>query len=186
MTETEIMASLQCLPSVITEAHNRVLTDPYAESEIKMALFQLYPYKAPGLDDFPTGFFQKFWSTIKLDFIAACLSILNDAVIPQGTNETLIVLIPKQCSASRMEEYRPISLTSVVAKTVAKLVVNRLQQILPEIISLEQSAFIKGRLITDNYLIAHEAAHFINNKRYGRKGFGSLKLDMSKAYDRVE
>ncbi|KAL9685680.1 hypothetical protein QQ045_023131 [Rhodiola kirilowii] len=99
-----------------------------------MASFQLYPYKAPGLDGFPAGFFQKFWSTIKLDFIAACLSILNDAVIPQGTNETLIVLIPKQCSASRMEEYRLISLTSVVAKTVAKVVVNQLQQILPEII----------------------------------------------------
>ncbi|KAL9684752.1 hypothetical protein QQ045_022193 [Rhodiola kirilowii] len=73
-----------------------------------------------------------------------------------------------------MEEFRPISLTSVVAKTVAKVVVNRLQQILPEVISPEQSAFIKGRLITDNYLIAHEAAHHIKNTRYGRKG-GKLK-----------
>ncbi|KAL9686042.1 hypothetical protein QQ045_023497 [Rhodiola kirilowii] len=85
-----------------------------------------------------------------------------------------------------MEEFRPISLTSVMSKTVAKVIVNRLQQILPEIISPAQSAFIKGRLITDNFLIAHETAHFIKNARYGRKGYGSLKLDMSKAYDRVE
>ncbi|KAL9670549.1 hypothetical protein QQ045_008102 [Rhodiola kirilowii] len=85
-----------------------------------------------------------------------------------------------------MEDFRPISLTSVVSKTVAKVIVNRLQLILPEVISPAQSAFVKGRLITDNYLIAHEAAHFIKNTRYGSKGYGSLKLDMSKAYDRVE
>ncbi|CAM8999449.1 unnamed protein product [Rhodiola kirilowii] len=85
-----------------------------------------------------------------------------------------------------MEDYRPISLISVVSKTVSKVIVNRLQQILPDIISPAQSAFIKGRLITDNYLIAHETSHFIKNQRYGRKCYGLLKLDMSKAYDRVE
>ncbi|CAM8916564.1 unnamed protein product [Rhodiola kirilowii] len=186
MNVSDMINSMQCVPNIITEDHNRVLTEPYAESEIKTALFQLYPYKAPGLDGFPAGFFQKFWSTIKQDFIAACLSILYDGVIPPGINDTLIVLIPKQRSAVKMEDYRPISLTSVVSKTVAKVIVNRLQQILPDIISPAQSAFVKGRLITDNYLIAHEVSHFIKNKRNGRKGYGSLKLDMSKAYDRVE
>ncbi|KAL9679506.1 hypothetical protein QQ045_017370 [Rhodiola kirilowii] len=172
--------------SQLTEARNRVLLDPYAESEVKTALFQLYPYKAPGLDGFHAGFFQRFWSIIKREFIEACFSIVNEGVIPPGSNETLIVLIPKQSSATRMEEYRPITLTSVVSKTVAKVIVNMLQQILPENISLAQSAFIKGRLMTDNFLIAHESAHFIKNTRYVRKGYGSLKLDMSKAYDRVE
>ncbi|KAL9667665.1 hypothetical protein QQ045_002028 [Rhodiola kirilowii] len=85
-----------------------------------------------------------------------------------------------------MEDYRPISLTSVLSKIVSKAIVNRLQQILPEVISPAQSAFIKGRLITDNYLIAHEASHFMKNSRQGKSTYGSLKLDMSKAYDRVE
>ncbi|KAL9674958.1 hypothetical protein QQ045_003157 [Rhodiola kirilowii] len=85
-----------------------------------------------------------------------------------------------------MEEYRQNCLTSVVSKTVAKVIVNRLQLVLAEIISPAQSAFIKGRLITDNYLIAHEVAHFIKNTRHGRSVYCSLKLDMSKAYDRVE
>ncbi|KAL9680378.1 hypothetical protein QQ045_018257 [Rhodiola kirilowii] len=169
-----------------TDSHNRILLDPYTECEIKAALFQLYPFKAPGLDGFPAGFFQKFWNTIKWDFTEACLCILNGGDIPQGCNETLIVLIPKLNSVTRMEDYRPISLTSVISKTVAKVIVNRLQQILPGIISPSQSAFIKGRLITDNFLIAHEIAHFIKNTRNGKKGYGSLKLDMSKAYDRVE
>ncbi|CAM8982331.1 unnamed protein product [Rhodiola kirilowii] len=186
LTDLEIVEALQCIPRIVSDDHNRVLMDPYSEQGVKMALFQLYPFKVPGSDGFPAGFFQRFWSIIRQDFTEACFSILNEGIIPPGTNETLIVLIPKQKSASRMEEYRPISLTSVVSKTVAKVIVNRLQQILPEVISPAQSAFVKGRLITDNFLIAHESAHFIKNSRYGRKGYGSLKLDMSKAYDRVE
>ncbi|CAM8912119.1 unnamed protein product [Rhodiola kirilowii] len=186
MPDSEIIDSLQCIPRLVSVDHSRVLMNPYTEYEIKVALFQLYPYKAPGLDGYPAGFFQRFWNVIKVDFIEACYSILNEGIVPTGINETLIVLIPKQSSATRMEDYRPISLTSVVSKTVAKVIVNRLQQILPEIISPAQSAFVKGRLITDNFLIAHEIAHFIKNTRYGSKSYGSLKLDMSKAYDRVE
>ncbi|KAL9663716.1 hypothetical protein QQ045_019107 [Rhodiola kirilowii] len=184
--DSEISTSLHCIPSIVIEEHNMVLTNPYIESEIKMALFQLYPFKAPGLDGFPAGFFQKFWNVIRQDFIEACFSILNEGAVPPGSNDTLIVLIPKQSAAAKMEDYRPISLTSVVSKTLAKVIVNRLQQVLSDIISPAQSAFVKGRLITDNFLIAHETAHFIKNARYGRKCYGSLKLDMSKAFDRVE
>ena len=66
------------------------------------------------------------------------------------------------------------------------MLANRLKQILPDIISPTQSAFVPGHLITNNVLVAYETLHTMHGRKKGKKGSLALKLDISNAYDQVE
>jgi hypothetical protein len=105
--------------------------------------------------------------------------------IPEGWNDTMIVLIPKFDDPERITQYRLISLCNVVYKVISKMFVNRLKLILPDIICEQQSAFVTRRLITDNIFLAYESIHAIKKKN-GKKCLCAVKLDMYKAYDRAE
>jgi hypothetical protein len=85
-----------------------------------------------------------------------------------------------------MKDLRLISLCNVLYKMVSKLLANRLKGCLEKCVSEEQSAFIEGRSILDNALSAIEVIHALKRKTRGRKGELTLKIDISKAYDKVD
>jgi hypothetical protein len=103
-----------------------------------------------------------------------------------GVNDTCIVLIPKIDDPLELKDYRPIGLCNVIYKVVSKCLVNRLRPLLEGVISENQSAFIPGRLITDNALLAFECLHFMEHGSSTNSKFCAYKLDLSKAYDRVD
>ena len=93
------------------------------------------------------------------------LNVLNSDMSMADINKTYITLVPKCSNPSRMTDFRPISLSNVIYKLIAKVLANRLKLILLHIISENQSAFIAGRLITDNILIAFEMMHYLEHKK---------------------
>ncbi|KAL9660516.1 hypothetical protein QQ045_025331 [Rhodiola kirilowii] len=185
-SEEEWSQALNIIPKIVTKEMNDVLLAPFSETEVKRALFQMHLTKAPGLDGLSALFYQSNWEIVGRDVIKEVLKCLNEGILNHAINETLIVLIPKVDRVERVEDLRPISLCNVVMKIITKALANRLKTILPSIVSYSQSAFIQGRLITDNILVAHEVSHFIKGRTSQKSGYLSLKLDLSKAYDRVE
>ncbi|XP_012477839.2 uncharacterized protein LOC105793478 [Gossypium raimondii] len=101
-------------------------------------------------------------------------------------NKTRIVLIPKFDKPKNLSQFRPISLCNVLYKIIATAIVARMRPFLGFCIDEAQGAFIPGRQISDNTLIAYEVIHSLKMKKRGKHGNFALKLDLSKAYDRVE
>lgn len=71
-------------------------------------------------------------------------------------------------------------------KLLSKVLANRMKPLMPLIIFNSQSAFVHGRWISNNILITYELVHFLKRRKIGKQGSISIKLDTSKAYDRVE
>jgi len=172
-------------PSV-SSTMNEFLVKEITEEEVKRALFSLNPTKAPGPDGMTALFFQRFWEIIKGDLINMVKNFFSSGIFDEKLNETNICLISKVERPREMSGFRPISLCNVSYKIISKILSLRLKKFLPELISETQSAFVAGRLITDNILIVQENFYALRSNPTNRKKFMALKTDMSKTYDRVE
>ncbi|XP_031131889.1 uncharacterized protein LOC116033276 [Ipomoea triloba] len=156
----------------VSPEQNATPLRPFEAQEVKIVLFSM--------------FYQHFWDVVGGDVSDFVLKCLNDCSFLVGLNDTNVVLIPKKDCLEKVFDLRPIALCNVVYKIMAKMVANRMKPLLGEVISDSQSVFILNRLITDNILIVVEVGHYLNRTQCGMVGWGALKLDMAKAYDRVE
>jgi hypothetical protein len=167
---------LAAVKPCVTPAMNECLAGEFTTMEVKAALDHIGDLKAPGPDGMPSLVYKRYWHMMGEKTVEE---------VPEGWNDTYVVLIPKVKEPSRIKDLWPISLCNVLYKLVSKVLTNKLKIILPDIISDNQSAFVPGRLITDNILLAYEATHFMKNRRKKGESYVAVKADMIKAYDRV-
>ena len=186
-TEDQVMfpAGLEQLISPsITDVDNNKLCSIPTPLEIKEVVFGMYSDKAPGPDGLPALFYKRYWPIVGKSVCDAALNFFKSRNLLTEVNNTFIVLIPKTQSPSFVNHYRPISLCNTVYKIIAKILVSRIRPVLDSLISPCQSAFILDRWIVENQLIVQEILHSFK-KRKVKGGFVALKVDLQKAYDRV-
>ena len=183
---SHILEITDTIPTKVSSEMNQSLIKDFTKEEVLAALKQMHPTKAPSPDDMSAIFFQKYWDVVGNDVTSMVLNVLNCNKSIVEINKTYITLVPKTKSPTKITEYRPISLCNVVYKLISKVLANRLKVTLPQLITENQSVFLSERLITDNVLVAFEVMHYLEHKRDGKDCYMAVKLDMSKAYNRVK
>ena len=142
---TSFEASLNEIGQRVTQEMNGELLRMFREEKIRVALNQMHPTKALGLDCMSPIFFQQYWDVVGQSVVSCVSEILNTGVMPSGLNETYICLILKVSYPQKITEFLPINLCNVVYKILSKVLANRLKKILPEVINESQSAFVPRR-----------------------------------------
>ncbi|XP_038987981.1 uncharacterized protein LOC120112503 [Phoenix dactylifera] len=166
----------------VTEEDTAALIRPVSAREIQEVMWSLEGDKAPGPDGFPPFFFRRYWMIVGQTVTTAIQQYFSTAVMSTDWQRTLVTLIPKRQDAAEPSHFHPISLCTTLYKVTAKLLALRLRDILPRLISPEQGAFVGGRSITDNVLIAQEFM-FDLGRASSRRSLMGIKLDMERAYD---
>lgn len=162
---------IEAVDHCVSEGMNTQLTQIFTAEEVSIALKQMHLLKALGPDGLPVLFFQSYWHIVGSRITERVLNFFNNGCLNKKLNHTLIALIPKVKRPSSLSQFRPISLSNVVYKLASKVLANRLKVILDDIISSNQSAFIPGRLITENVLASFELNHFLKRRTGVPKGF---------------
>lgn len=169
---------LRCSPTAVD-----ILAADFTDLDIQTAFLSLPASKAPGPDGYPAEFFKTNWNVVRRDMIAAVKEFMESGCLLQQWNSTVISLIPKKPNANKMTEFRPISCCNTVYKVASKLLANRIKSALPELISPAQSAFVPGRLLVENVLLATELVAGYKWKDISKRCM--LKVDLQKAFDSV-
>lgn len=147
------------------------------ETEIKKVLFSMPSNKSSGLDGFTLEFFQAAWSIVGKEMVITVQSFFHYGLMPRGFNATILTLIPKKTNSATMKDFRPISCCNLIYKVISKIIANRLQEIIPDAVEPNQSAFVKERLLLENVLLATELV-----KNYHKDSITArcaLKIDLS-------
>ncbi|KAL2247967.1 UNVERIFIED_CONTAM: Transposon TX1 uncharacterized protein [Sesamum indicum] len=124
------------------------------------------------------------WPVVGTEVTGAVLNFFTTGKLLKQVNSTLLALIPKVHNPMTVGDFRPISCCNVLYKIIAKLLVQRLSVVLDKLINPSQAAFIPGRSIGDNILLAQELFTGYNQTRLPPRC--ALKVDIRKAYDTVE
>ncbi|XP_042515366.1 uncharacterized protein LOC122089737 [Macadamia integrifolia] len=175
------MELLQVIPNEVNREDSSILEAIPAKEEIKKVVWGLDPDSSPGPDGFPGAFFIQCWEIVGDDFCGAVIAFFRGGKLPNGVNNSFVTLIPKVEGAISLDKFRPISMANFFCKVLSKIMAERLSCLLPRLVSDEQGAFQKGKIISSNIGLASELANLLHTSVRG--GGMGIKIDVQKAYD---
>nr|GEU48925.1 RNA-directed DNA polymerase, eukaryota [Tanacetum cinerariifolium] len=169
-----------CFLNVLLNDQRDDLECMVMKEEVKKAVWDCGSDKSPGPDGFSFSLFPHFWSTIEKDIFKAVDCFFTNEDMPNGCNSNFITLIPKIIEANMVKYFRPISLIGSLYKVIAKILTNRLVNVIGDLVNEVQQAFVADRQILDGLFILNEVIQSCCKKK---KHTLISKVDFEKAYD---
>ncbi|GJX46892.1 sodium/hydrogen exchanger 6 [Tanacetum coccineum] len=154
------------------------------DNEIKDVIFLMGDVTAPGPDGFTSDFFKKAWDVVSNDVTNAICDFFINGKLVKEINHTIISLVLKVSTPATINDYRHISCCNVLFKCISKIIANHIKGNLDDIVSINQSAFVPGRRISDNILLTQELMHNYHRRRGPPRC--AFKVDNQKGYDTVD
>lgn len=159
------------------------MSDPFTMTEITHALFAMDVHASPGPDGFGPSFYRHFWSSIRDDVLHLFCDFYEGCLELDGLNRALLVLLPKKEGVRTADGFWPISLQNCPMKLFSKVMVNRLKPHIPALVDPDQTGFVHGRSIAENFIYAADLLSCCHKRNVPT---AVLKLDFKKAFDSVE
>eukprot|EP00253_Pinus_taeda_P033452 PITA_33452 len=178
----EVIRTAQCFPRFVEEGEAEELSIPISKEEVEAAMKIMAKDKSPGPDGWTIELFLFFFDLIGSEITDVVEESRQKGEVYNPFNSTFLALIPKKDDPENFEDFRPISLCNCIYKIIAKVIAIRIVPILSRNISMEQFGFLNGRQIHKAIGVAQEVLHSVRQKK--KKGV-VLKIDLSKAYDRI-
>jgi len=173
---------LQDLPK-ITQGNRLSLETELNFEELTTAVMGLSSGRAPGLDGLPADFYKTFWNIIGKDFLEVLQNCLSKGILPTSCQRAVLMLLPKKGDLTLLKNWRPVAMLCSDYKIYSKVLANRLNGVLHEIVHKDQSYCVKNRCISDNLHLVRDAIDFAIQTGIN---VGFLSLDQEKAFDRVD
>jgi hypothetical protein len=181
--ELERESTINFVALSIVQQYLASLELSFTEEEVWQIIKELPCDKSPGPDDMTGAFYKTTWPIVKDDMMHAVNAFYRvDRRQFHYLNGAYLTLLPKKPDSAAPSNYRPISLIHSFPKLISKLMANRLAPRLDDLIHKNQSAFVKGRSILDNFKYVQCAAKLLKKRKIPKL---LLKLDISKAFDTV-
>lgn len=122
------------LSSILTTHDLGALDDDFSQAEIDMVIKGLPNNHAPGPDGFNGLFIKKCWPIVKNDFVRVFMDFSSQNLDLRSINSSVIALVPKKDNPECVDDFRPISLLNYSLKCITKILSQRLQSVILDLV----------------------------------------------------
>jgi nitrogen regulatory protein PII-like uncharacterized protein len=164
--------------------HWEDMTKEISEEELWKVILSCPDNKSPGTDGLNNNFYKAFWNQVKPYLLNSIKATLENGQMSISQKQGIITTIPKaDKDTSKLKNWRPITLLNQDYKYLAKCLANRCREVLPNIISPDQTGFVPNRVIGTNIIKSQSIISYLEETQ--SEGL-LMCIDFEKAFDTVE